>query len=272
MALDSEVYFAKRVEALGLGGFVDRFRSHGWRSLGTFASAANFTPGSGRDETPFIDGIVIPILGDRQHEAVASLRRLFAEANAMYAAEMQRVVSRGDEDDKPRKLLAVEREHRLTQIRTRLPGILIHGHTEPADAVIDKFTAMQEEGVLRYVKWEDLISRDQAMVGVKTDSDWRSDRNGYMKEHKVDKYEPADLGTDLKLRCALQRRGVAMEMARLCSYEVHEKYVSWLLAELMRSPPEGHGKATLQQVSHFGALGLAREDPFLEDFHRTSRR
>ena len=38
----------------------------------------------------------------------------------------------------------------------------------------------------------------------------------------------ADVGTELKLQWAMQRRGVAMDQCRLLDWSVHEDWVQWL--------------------------------------------
>eukprot|EP00973_Karenia_brevis_P004161 570887-Karenia_brevis.AAC.1 len=58
------------------------------------------------------------------------------------------------------------------------------------------------------------------------------------------KEKPADTSTDSRLRFALQRRGVAMHMARILSFHVHEDIVNWFQTELDRDPLPGHSKVT----------------------------
>eukprot|EP00973_Karenia_brevis_P060517 8416797-Karenia_brevis.AAC.1 len=62
MAVESAAYFRQRATALGLADHVDTMVALGWQSMGTFAFAANYVPGSA-DETSFVAEVVVPILG-----------------------------------------------------------------------------------------------------------------------------------------------------------------------------------------------------------------
>jgi len=111
MALDSKAFFSARLSTLGLNDVITPFAVLGWTTMGEFAFAANYKPGSS-DESAFLEEIVVPLYGDAATPKKASLRRLFFEAYAMAAADLHRRAVQPDDEDKPKKLPAVERAAR----------------------------------------------------------------------------------------------------------------------------------------------------------------
>ena len=53
---------------------------------------------------------------------------------------------------------------------------------------------------------------------------------------------------ELKLRSALQRRNLAMDLAGLASFETAEGWTRLLFSHLLRDPPRGFAKVSLQQL------------------------
>jgi hypothetical protein len=129
-------------------------------------------------------------------------------------------------------------------------GVDIVGDLEPSDVLVDKFTNMQEvTGVLRYISFAELGRRDEEMRGVKKDVFWKPDASGNLRQHDVGKDVVADLSTDYKMCKALMRRGVAMDMARLLSFQNHELLVRWYMRELHRDALPGYKKTSLDQIA-----------------------
>ena len=60
--------------------------------------------------------------------------------------------------------------------------------------------------------------------------------------------EVADCSSDYKLRLVLQRRGLALEMADLLSYDQHERLVEILFSALMKEPKAGKLKVSREQL------------------------
>eukprot|EP00973_Karenia_brevis_P059786 8322169-Karenia_brevis.AAC.1 len=89
MALDSTPVLMAKMRDLKLNGYVDLFIAHGWDTAANFAFAANYIPGSA-DEGPFINEVVVPILGSENHPLKPALRRLFFDCYTMLAADAQR--------------------------------------------------------------------------------------------------------------------------------------------------------------------------------------
>ena len=257
MALYSTAVFADRVSQCQLGAHQATFETLGWNTLGAFAFAANWQPGN-PNERPFLEEIMIPLLGDENHPLKASVRMLHFEAFTVMAEEMKRKASRADEDDKPRKLPQAELAFRLRKIQVELVGLTIKGDLEPSDTLVNRFAAMQEEGVLKYLPWQKYGRKDvEQRNGVQEDY-WKKDSSGALKEHTRTLESPTDITSDLKLRAALQRRGVALQMAKLLSYNSHEKWVIKLFKEYAKDPLPGRAKVSLDQIA------LADQELFIE--------
>lgn len=247
MALNSVAVFKERVKECQLMTYWERFELNGWTTLGAFAFAANHMPGN-PDETSFVVEVVIPILGVEASPLKAMLRRLHFEAYSMIAEDARRRSMRSEDDDKPRKLPQAEKAVRIKAVREELVGLDITGDLEPSDNVVDRLVAMQEDGILKYLRWEEIGRRDTEIRGAKRDTYWKTDSNGLLREHSSIVELPADTSTDLKIKTMLQRRGVALQMARLMSFKLHETWVSRLFKELSRDPLPGYAKFSLAQM------------------------
>jgi hypothetical protein len=251
-SLDSVAVFAKRVEELKLGPYLNEFTTLGWDSMGSFAFSCAFSPGQA-DDSSFLSEVVVPLLKDPAHVLKPQLRRLFFEAYTLAALDVQRRASPTDDMEKPKKLPAPERLSRLRVLKARLKGLVIAEELEPSDALIDKFNAQKEDGNLRFVPWSELTRRDDEIKYVKKNKAFETDSSGRLKVGEEHIEEPADTATDLKLKSALQRRGIAMEVAQLLSFEVHDKYVSWLFRQLARKPFTGFHQVSIQQIHELDA-------------------
>ena len=58
----------------------------------------------------------------------------------------------------------------------------------------------------------------------------------------------ADTSTTLELKTSLQRRGVAMQLANLCSFIAHEQIVQHLMEEHGRETLRGYSRLSLSQI------------------------
>ena len=247
MAAASTAVFSGRLVELGLQEHAATFKAEGWTSYNAFAFAAgSYVPGG--DDNIFLTEVVIPLFGGTDHPLKPTVRFLHYEAFTIVAEELRRRALPVD-DEKPRKLPILERTSRLHEIRAQLaPGIIVEGEYEPSYSLIDKFAAMQEEGTLKYLHWSELGRRDAEVRGAKTERFWKADGSGAIKEQSHLIEIEADTSSDLRLRIALQRRGIAMQAAKLLSYTVHDLWVAKLFKEYFREPLFGYEKTTLQQV------------------------
>ena len=196
MSIDSEAVFAQRIQALGLGDYSNRFGELGWLTYGNFAFCTNYSVGQA-DDTPFVENVIVPLLGDPLHPSAAAVRRLFFDAYSAHAADAHRRMQRPEEEDNPRKLPAPERDSRFQAIRARLVGLRFDATLEPSNALVDKFTVMADIGELRYLRWEEFIRRDPELKREKKDKVWKEDAGGSLRSAFATRTIFSDVGSDL---------------------------------------------------------------------------
>lgn len=247
--IDSEAVFLAKLQKLNLGDLHAEFVARGWKTLGNFAFACPYNPASS-DDSKLIEKVIVPLTGNEDDARAPPIRRLHFEAYTAFAEEMRRSQSARDDDEKPQRLPGPERAARFNEVETELDGLQteLEGPLEPSNALVDKLVAIGNSGELRYIRWDELTRRDQEVIGVKKDESIGHDSAGYLRKASVLVERPADVSDNLKLRYALQRRGVAMQMAKLCSYKVHQKVVNLLFNELERDPQEGFYPVSTNQA------------------------
>jgi hypothetical protein len=250
---ESSAYFDQRMAAIGLtGAEAAAIRAKGWTSLADYAFSSSWTPGQA-DDGKFLEKVVIPVLGDADHPSASKLRRLLFEAYTMSVGDLRAKLSRTAEDP-PLRLSVPERAARMMKLQRRLPGLLIQDHLEPSHKLIDCFVQMSEDDCIHYVAWDELTERNQEVNGISKCTSlvaqvFKPDSNGFLKSSQAPVSEYADLSSDLRLLSALQRRGLAMDMAGLCMYECHQKIVDHFMRELQREPLHDFQKTSLEQVA-----------------------
>lgn len=247
---DSKQAFTQRLKELGMAELDNKFQEKEWDSFSVLAFATDYVPGSSPPEL-FIAEIVQPLVGD---DAVAInkwkplLKRLFVEAYTMAAHDIQsRTDGHADPDD-PKRMPNAEREHRLRLLGDKLSGLTLSGELQPSYHLIDLCANMFDSGVVSYIGWEKCAKRDCEIRGVKTEKVWKPDSEGRIRETTSSTPVSADLGSDLQLKYALQRRGLALEVAAVCDYQVHSLWVEILFDSLLGTPPPGYAKVSLNQL------------------------
>ena len=171
--LDSKSVFSARIKALGLAEpkvgdktLADIFKENGWTTLGLFAFAVSFSPGSAASENDFVTGVLEKLIGKEDQQTAETkalkpaIRHLYFDAYTMVAADSARRLNSDPEPERPRNLPPQERAERLARLKEKVKPIKVLGETEPSDTLVDKFCTMQENGILRYVPWEDITRRD----------------------------------------------------------------------------------------------------------------
>ena len=238
---------------------IKKFADRGWNSYADFAFTVRFQPGAGPDEEKLYNGVMKKKFTDMQPDddspMIIKVRRLYYEAYSMAALDLQRRMSPEVEPEKPRQLPKEERAARLAALRTKLGlGFEIDEETEPSDLLVDKFVGMQERGTLKHVPWDELTKwESEARAEPKKDPHFKISTDGNQRRFLELEEAPgtervADTGTDLKLANALTRRGVALELAQLMSFKVHETIVKWYLREYARAAVPGFAKISLAQI------------------------
>ena len=95
---------------------------------------------------------------------------------------------------------------------------------------------------------EQCISRAQEVSAVKKDPTISTDSQGMLKIANKNSEVSCEANSELKLRAALQRRSLAMDLAGIASYDVVEPWVQFLFSQMLREQPRGFSRVTLQQL------------------------
>ncbi|CAE7227529.1 unnamed protein product, partial [Symbiodinium natans] len=246
---ESKANFSSRATALGLAADVlKKFTDAGIDCMSKFAFISAFVPGN-TDESPFTDAVA-GVLGRAANVAELSvLRRLLHESYNLTVSELQVQVER-TEDSAPRRLAAPDRADRLQRQQVRLAGLNIHGPTLPGHSVIDRCVQMYEDNSLSYLPLQSCPCRDDE-VKFKKDRDDKMlavDGTGHVSLRSQAVKVEADVSTDLLLKHALTRRGLALDQAGILSFAEHERWSEALFQARFRDPPDQYARVTLQQL------------------------
>jgi hypothetical protein len=173
---------------------------------------------------------------------------LHFEAYTLMVSDMRRRVDRGEEDV-PRRLPAPEREARRLRQAAGITGISLDDENECAHSLIDKAVQMMEDDMLKYIPLDECVTRGQELQAVdRKDKSLKTDARGFVRESSTAVSLTADTSSDYKVRSAFLRRGLAFDQAQIMSFESHEKLPKMFFKELMREPPPGFRRVTLDQV------------------------
>ena len=256
MALDSAATFMARVRDLGLSDFAESLAERGWGTLGGLAFAAG-SPGLPSTDAALDVKVITPILGSPDHVKSSALRRLYFEAYTIAASELRRRLDRGD-DDAPRPLPTAEREARRQRLQLRLGGLEISGELDPSPSLIAAAHGIYEADAVEYIPWEacTTFAQEAARKTAKRRG-WAADASGVVKETANAVPPTVTISTTHHLSNALIRRGLALELGLVMTYEVHERVRRVLLNALSEEPPPGYAAASMAQ--------LERADRFLFD-------
>ena len=246
--LDSQADFRARAREIGFDepelSNLDRL---GYNTFGRLAFAANYVPGAS-DDSPLLQlGADITGTDPAPANRMPLVRRLVFESYTLASADLRSKIERKDEDT-PRRMAQAERAARHDEQKRRLNGLDLTGELEPSNALIDAVYQLHEDNALKYIRWETCTKRDQELMGLKTDPVWKPDANGVVREQKVLEVLKADVGSDLKLQYALQRRSLAFDQARLVNYDKFEKWTQVLMQAYMAPPPDNYLRVTLEQI------------------------
>eukprot|EP00435_Cladocopium_sp_Y103_P031558 s2135_g8.t1 len=178
-----------------------------------------------------------------------SLRRLVVESHALALSDLQRKVEAPtDASTATRKLPVAERQTRQKEQEEKLEGIIFSPEVTPSHALVDSCVNMLEQSVLTWIKPEECTSRAQEIQSLKKDSKVAIDADGNIKVSSKAATLSCSVTSELDLRNAFQRRSLAMDQAKLCSFREIEKWVQHLFLSHERSQPPGFASVTLQQI------------------------
>ena len=183
---------------------------------------------------------------DRTPQFLAALNRLLFEAGTFVVAELRQDLE--GTGDAGKKLTPQERSSRTQAVRTRLGAWPVEGAFEPSHRLVDQATGMLRDQAIRYLPPSQCSSREAEIASTKRDDQLLRLENSGLRQVNKPQALRVDLGTDLRLYQALSRRGVAFEVAGVCTFDVHERYLRRLFDACQRNPPPGFQAATQDQL------------------------
>lgn len=249
--IQSEAVFRARAVQLDVPvPIMDLFVIAGIKSMGAFAWSSSFQPGQ-TDETPFIT-MVETVLGRRATLGeIAALRRLYYESHTVSLSEMRSRVERTD-DSRPARLQPAERAARHGDQQARITGLTLSGPYECSHGFIDKVFQMMDDNVLRYISLDEITTREQELMGTKKDADVsrsiEENKDGLLRAVWSSKQPEAELDSDLRIKEAFVRRGLAFDQAGLITFSVHQAWVEDLFHRLAEAAHDHYKPLSMKQV------------------------
>lgn len=245
---DSEAVFKSRALQIGLSeAVVQKLIDAGIKTLGSFAFASSYVPGS-PDDKPFTDMVRTALGRAAELGELAGLRRLFNESYSAASVEMKSMIEQSD-DQPTRRLAPAERSERFQAQQKRLTGLNLSGQLEPGDSLVDTAVSIYESDRLRYISWEHCVSREhEILTSTKKDNSLTFDSSGNLKLHRKESVSPCDVTTDLQVKYCLARRGLALEQGNILAYEKHELWAESLFTSRLREVPPGYSKISFKQI------------------------
>ncbi|CAE7243210.1 unnamed protein product [Symbiodinium sp. CCMP2592] len=202
-----------------------------------------------------------PRLGD-----VSILKRLMFESATYVIAQLRQAVQ-GDSAEQPRKLPLAEKQARAEDQRRRLSGVHIERDLVPSHALVDLCCHMHDVGITWISPGKCTSRESEIQLSTKDQSKiFRLEDNSL----KVGSEQPKDIASydsPIKLQWCLQRRGLALDQAKVLTWAQHERWVHCLLHALTKECPPGFHKPDMNrivQADREAWLILASEVPSLK--------
>ena len=144
---------------------------------------------------------------------------------------------------------AVDREAAHARISERMVGFQVKDESDPSHALINKFSAFLQTGTVKYLEWRKLNTRTQEINSVDEEPGLKLMPDGTFVQ-KPQTLPDADLRGELRWDLAMRRRGVAMDIAGLCSFEAHQLWHEKLREAFLGTPPPDYRPVTWKQLEN----------------------
>ena len=246
--IDSEAAFEKRCHEL-LDGLYDLMTN---LQINTFSALA-FAVGTPQQDVAdqemqrFCDRVV---MGPASLAEVSVIKRLHFESQTLVMADVRRQAVTGDTTEPSKSLPFIEKRRRLEAQQLRITG-LSHMHEQKAShALIDLCFHIVETGALVYVAPSRCTTRDAEIQNEAKNKQKQllTLEQGSIKTVSSDGLSTVDIGTEMKLMYALQRRGLAFDLVGLMSRDAHMEWVNRLFRAMMHEAPANFNAVNLQQL------------------------
>ena len=246
--IDFEAAFEKRCDEIAPWLFAN-FQYQGIETFSTLAFAVGTPqqPCSEQEMQRFSDRIV---QGPASLAELSAIKRIHFEATTLLMVDLKRQATAGDTSEPSRSKPYVEKKKRLEAQQQRITG-LSHRHEQKAShALIDFCFHIVESGALVYVPPSKCTSRDsevQADVKQKQ-KQFVTLEQGALKTVVGGELQNVDVGSELKLMYAFQRRGLAFDLVGLMSWETRSDWVNKLFRAFTADVPQQFQSLTLQHI------------------------
>lgn len=263
--IDSEAQFELRLKELGITEeVVTLVKNHGVRTLSQLSFAVG-SPGQ-----PLQDANCQAFLQAATGRAptikeVAATKRAAFEAQTWLVATLRQNVDRNE--DVPRKVPTAERATRMQALKNRLGGLSVTGEHDPAHSLLDRACTMFDSNSLKYMDPASCISRAKEIQGTVKDRELTLEKGSLVLKSNEDKLSsPTD--SEIKVHYAFIRRSIALEFAKIMSFEQHALWEEFLFQSLHREPPPGYSKPTLSQIVQCDKTAFTRVAETLDSIRR----
>ena len=180
----------------------------------------------------------------------AVVKRLHFESITLVMADLRSQVATGDASEPARKLPYVEKIRRLNAQQARITGLTHRNEQQPSHALIDVCFQMLESGSLIYIQPSKCTSREVEII---SDSKAKQKQvvtleQGSLRTTASPELPAVDVGTELKLMFAFQRRGLAFDLVGLLTWSVHVEWTNKLYRALTAEVAPGFSAVSLTQL------------------------
>ena len=247
--LESEATFQMQAQRAGLSQFyIDCIKTASLGTLGKLAYALT-TPGTSPTELQvnnFLNAMrpaVVPTVADS-----TAMTRIVFEAQTLTIANLRNSMVATD-DTAAKKVAPAERTARVEGQKTNLRGLDLSGPMEPSYWLYDSFSAMMDSGELKYIPPNRCLTRQQEIAGSKPDKQIKLDENKTGLVIKVAGQErEISIASDLSLFQAMCRRGLAMDLVGVASYDTVMRWTNRMFTMYTQAPAPGFSKVTQAQL------------------------
>ena len=249
--IDSVASFEKRCSEIDeSGALLNGLKGQDVKCFSALAFTVG-TPQSAPSDTQYEDLAAkvfgrAPTLGQ-----ISGLRRLHFEATTLIVATLNEQVKSDTSDPSSlvKKLPAAEKQARMEKQQARLTGLKLVGELAPSHQLLDLANSILESNSIVWIAPSRCSKRDDEIhANIKPAASTVQVENATLKLAQVPISTSADLGTDLKLMWAFQRRGLAMDNCRLLDWDIHELWLQCMLNAMTADCPGGYSAVRNEQV------------------------
>ncbi len=245
--LESEATFQMQAQRAGLSqSYIDCIKAAALGTLGKLAYALT-TPGTAPTELQvnnFLNAMRSAV-GPTVAETIA-MKRIVSQTLTIANLCNSMVAS---DDSTSKKVAPAERSARIEGQRARLRGLDLSGPLEPSYWLYDSFWTMMDSGGLKYIPPNRCLTRQQEISGSKPEKQIKLDDNKtglIVKEAEPER--EISVASDLSLFQAMCRRGLAMDLVGIASYDTVMRWTNRMFTMYTQPPAPGFNKVTQAQL------------------------